>query len=309
MSSPEAPKGQNNQKFTEEFLEFKRIDHRSSPLTLDAYRRDLRALMQWCSGQALETLTKADIRKYVADMKEKGFADTTIRRQGSTFNQFFTFLIDEAKVDGLNRSPIRGFKFPITNQEEANHLEPEQRKQLFDYLERNTKDGMGKLLLALFGLLYYAGLRVTEGVTRTFEDIFEDGGHQRLHILGKRNKERTAIIHSTAMKWLSIWLNVRPEIELNPNYLFIHPSRKTPISRKFVWRHLKGALHKAGLDEETVLRTSPHSLRHTRASDLRRAGYDMLIIKRFLGHASVRTTEIYTHIEDPEVDAAILGVD
>jgi site-specific recombinase XerD len=295
--------------FINDFLEFKKIDHHCSPLTIDAYRRDLHALQRWW-GHPLETLSKADMRRYVADMEVKGMSDATIKRQWSTFTQFFAYLIDEAEIDGLARSPTRGFKFPINDREESFHLEPEQRKQLFDYLiEESVKSSIGKLDLSLFGLLYYAGLRVSEGVTRTFEDMYTDeNGHPRLHIIGKRNKERVVVIHPTALKWLQDWFDARPQIVLNPDYLFIHPARKQVISRKLAWRRLKTAMQNAGLDEETIKQTSPHTLRHTRATDLRKGGYDLLVIRRFLGHSSVRTTEIYTHIEDPEVDKAVLGV-
>ena len=296
--------------FVEEFLEFKKIDHRCSPLTLDAYRRDLYALGQVFPEHVVETLTKADLRHYVADMQEKGAADATIRRRWSALTQYFSYLIDEAKVAELTSVPTRGFKFPISSREEAFHLVPEQRRQLFEFLElRAERDAMGTLDLALYGLLYYAGLRVTEGVSRTFADLYEEDGHRRLHVLGKRNKEREVVLHPMAVEWLDAWLSVRPDVAQEPNYLFVHPSRRQVVSRKLAWRRLKQKMREAGLDEDTVQRTSPHTLRHTRASDIRREGYDMLVIQRFLGHASVRTTEIYTHVQDAEVDNAVLGVD
>lgn len=289
------------------FLDFKRIDHRCSPLTLAAYQNDLEALAEWGRGHriSLAKLTKVDMRRFVSEMQKQGLADTTIRRRWSTWSQFFAYLIDEVELDDLKRSPTRGFRFPVTDTREAFHLQPEQRKQLFRHLENKATNALGKLDLALFGLLYYAGLRVSEGISRTFDDVQEGGN--RLIVVGKRNKKRVVAIHPTARLWLEEWLAVRPVVE--DRHLFIHPSRKKPMSRRLAGRRLKKALAAAGLGEEIVKRTSPHTLRHTRATDLRRAGYDLLVIRRFLGHAFVKTTEIYTHVDDPEVDEAVLKVD
>jgi|ETNmetMinimDraft_2_1059921.scaffolds.fasta_scaffold83167_2 site-specific recombinase XerD len=124
MSRSKAQKQENVMRLFGDFLEFKLIDHRCSPLTLSAYKQDLHALEQWCSIQALENPTKADMRRFVADMKKKGLADSTVKRRWSAYNQFFDYLIDEEKVEGLTRSPTRGFKHPIIDQEEAFHLEP-----------------------------------------------------------------------------------------------------------------------------------------------------------------------------------------
>lgn len=308
MLNSDVPKSGIILRFIGEFLEFKQIDHQCSSLTLAAYTHDLHALAQWCSSQAVEIPTKADMRRFVADMKTTGLADSTVKRRWSAYNQFFNYLIDEELVEELTRSPTRGFKHTINDREESFHLEPEQRKQFFEYLEKNAKKVIGKLDLALFGLLYYAGLRVTEGVTRTFQDLHEDSGHWRLHVLGKRNKERDVVVHPTAFKWLDEWLKARPDIK-DSSYLFIHPSHKKVVSRRLVGRRLKKVLRQAGLDEETVKRTSPHSLRHSRASDLSREGYRSSLIQRFLGHSHLRTTGIYIHVADPEVDAAVLGVD
>lgn len=294
--------------FLQEFIEFKRIDHRCSPLTVEAYQRDLHALAQWASGRPVEGLGKADLRTYVSDMQARGMADTTLRRRWSAIKQYFGFLLDEVEVEGLTRVPMRGFKFAYSNKEESFHLEPEQRRQLFAHLEAGAAIPIGKLDLALFGLLYFAGLRVTEGVSRTFADLSEEGGQRRLHVLGKRSKVRDVVLHPQAVAWLEAWLAVRPDV-VGESHLFLHPSRRRVVSRKLAWRRLKQVMRKAGLDEEIVERTSPHTLRHTRATDLLNARVDLLIIRTFLGHSDVKTTQIYAHVTDPAVDAAVLGVD
>jgi len=162
-------------------------------------------------------------------------------------------------------------------------------------------------------LLYFAALRVSEGVSRTYNDLYEEGGHRRLHVIGKRSKEREVVLHPQAISWLEAWLEVRPDIVLNPDYLFLHPSRETVVSRKLVWSRLKKAVHDAGFDKEIVNQVSPHTMRHSRASDLKRADYPPPVIQRLLGHSSVQTTEIYLHPDekkvDKEVDDAVLGVD
>jgi site-specific recombinase XerD len=294
--------------FIEQFLAFKQIDHGATSLTLDAYRQDLHALADWASGRPVESLGKADLRTFVADMQARGLADATLRRRWSAFRQYFAFLIDEAELEDLARTPTRGFKFSRADYEEAFHLEPEQRRQLFEHLEQKANTPIGKLDLALFGLLYFAGLRVTEGVSRTFADLSEESGQRRLHVLGKRNKVRSVVLHPQAVEWLEAWLAVRPQVEGEP-HLFLHPSRRRVVSRKLAWRRLKQSMRKAGLGEEAVQRTSPHTLRHTRATDLLNAGVDLLVIRTFLGHSDVKTTQIYAHVTDPAVDAAVLGVD
>ena len=295
-------------RFLHEFIDFKRIDHRSSPLTLDAYRRDLHSLAKWASDRPVETLEKGDLRQFVSDMQGQGLADATLRRRWSSFRQYYSFIRDEGLVEDLVSTPTRGFKFTKTDEVESFHLEPEQRQQLFGHLEQRVDTPIGKMDRALFGLLYFAALRVTEGVSRTFEDIYEEGGHRRLHVLGKRSKVRDVVLHPKAVEWLEAWLEVRPAVEADP-HLFIHPSRRRPVSRNLAWRRLKNAMQDAGLGEDAVQRTSPHTLRHTRATDLMNAGVDLILICSFLGHSDVKTTQIYTHVTDPAVDAAVLGVD
>jgi len=295
-------------RFLQEFIDYKRIDHRASPLTLEAYGRDLAALAQWASDRPVEDLGKADLRSYVADMQARGIANATLRRRWSAFRQYYDFVRDEGLVEDLVSAPTRGFKFSQADEEESFHLEPEQRWRLFEHLEECAGTPIGKLDLALFGVIYYGGLRVTEGVSRTFDDLYDENGHRRLHVLGKRNKVRNVVLHPKAMEWLEAWLEVRPDVEGDP-HLFIHPSRRTVVSRKLAWRRLKKAMRDAGLDEEVIRRSSLHTLRHTRATDLLNGEVDLMIICSFLGHADVRTTQIYTHVTDPAVDAAVLGVD
>lgn len=295
------------QAFIKDFLCYKKIDHQASVLSLDAYYRDLRTLVSFAGGQPLEKLTRADLRRYVVAMRAKGLADTTIRRQWSTFSQFFTFLMDEVEDAGVKKSPTKGFKFSNSEKQESFHLEIEERKQLFTHLQTSATTPKGKLDCALFGLLYYCGLRVTEGVTRRLCDIREDEhGHFRLDVVGKRNKRRTVVIHPTAYSWLTDWLHIRPDTS---DLVFIHPSTKNPVSRKLAWERLKGAMKKAGLSEDVVKKTGPHTLRHSRASDLHNAGYDLIVVRDFLGHSQIQTTGIYIHKTSPQVDSAVLGVD
>lgn len=289
--------------FLNEFLDSKRRKHRVSQLTLEAYASDL-TLLQHLTKTTLHQLDEPSIDELHIKLSASSISESTLRRRWSALNQFLQFLIATGRSD-LRHPPTAEYRNPITDREESYHLTPNERESFFEYLNVQT-NAIGLLDRAMFGLAYYCALRVTECITRTYSDLIE-GDTPRLHILGKRNKVRVVPVHSTAIESLNIWLEHRPESE--DQALFIHPTKtKKKLSRQFVWRRLKLVMKNAGLSQETISKSSPHTLRHTRASDLNRAGCDPLVISKFLGHSNLNTTSIYLHTTDHEIDKAVLEV-
>lgn len=147
------------------------------------------------------------------------------------------------------------------------------------------------------------GMRVSELVNLNHNSIQRDGPDIRVIIIGKGGKERMLKLNDKTSEALYMYLNLRPEIELHPEPLFINKSRKR-ISRKGVTELIRKYVREANLPPKTST-ISPHKLRHTLATLLLTNGENMRVVQEILGHSSIQTTQIYTHVTNVEKDKAL----
>lgn len=266
--------------------------HGRSEATIKAYRRDLTELAL-AAPLGLARLSSPDLRRHaLALRRDRGFARTTIRRKLAAYSSFFRFLQGMGEVD---TNPVRAVPKPPIKNTERPHLSIDEREQLFSYLGSSGRESIFNL--ALFGTIYYAGLRVSEACNLVLKDVSWQLDVLRLSVLGKGQKTRLVPLHSRASNWLNTWLDLKPKND----FLFVHPRFSRQLNRKFIWRRLKKVAVNAGLNSKIY----PHILRHSIATHLLEAGTDLAVIRRFLGHASVTTTQIYAHVTDSSIDAAI----
>ena len=284
-----------------QFLRHLDAERNASPHTLKAYREDLISLADYLADDsgvapAPTSITTTELRGYVAALAEAGFAKSSIARRLASVRSFYRFGQREGWAQSNPATPLRN---------------PRKSRKLPHFL---TTDEIGRLLAAppqkgmqgtrdraILETLYSAGLRVSELVGMNDDDLdFEQG---IVHVRGKGKKERLAPIGSYARRALQDWLAIRVLSPREPS------GRQAPVftnrfgtrlTTRSVGRMLEKYIAIAGLDG----RTSPHTLRHSFATHLLDRGADIRSVQELLGHKSLVTTQIYTHVSTSTLRAA-----
>ena len=290
------------QETTARFLRYLKIERNSSDYTIKSYREDLEILIEYFQDTLgrIPTpgeLTPQDLRTYVAALHQAGYAKSSVARRLASLRSFFRFAQREGLCDSNPAKPLRN---------------PRRERKLPHFL---TTDEVGKLLLApdisqpmgnrdraIFETLYSAGLRVSELVGIDLNDLdLEDG---LVRVRGKGKRERLAPLGSFAIKAIENWISNRAPADKQragddgaPLFLNKFGQRLTTRS---IGRMLEKYLKLTGLDS----RTSPHTIRHSFATHLLNGGADIRSVQELLGHKSLVTTQIYTHVSTAGLRAA-----
>lgn len=275
------------------FLRYLEVERNASPLTLKSYREDLELLLDYLQeafGRLPQPkeLTTLDLRGYVAWQTESGYAKTTIARRLASMRSLFRFAKREGLVESNPAKPLRN---PRRSRKLPHFLSSEELGRLLGAPPADTPLGLRDR--AILETMYSAGLRVSETVALSDGDLDLDEGVARVR--GKGRKQRLAPIGSYAAAALQRWLDVRslargePAGAAAPVFLNKFGRR---ITTRSVARMLEKYLRETGLDG----RTSPHTLRHSFATHLLDRGADIRSVQELLGHKSLVTTQIYTHV-------------
>ena len=275
------------------FLRFLSVERNAAALTIKSYREDLAALVDYLQ-QAYGRLpspgeiTPLDLRGYVSAMHEAGYAKTSVSRRLASLRTFYKF----AQREGLAESnPAKPLRNPRKDHKLPHFLSSDEIGKLLTTPPATSNQGLRDR--AILETMYSAGLRVSEVVGMNDGDLDLDEGVVRIR--GKGRRERFSPLGSFAMKALTRWLSKRslspkePQNELAPIFTNRFGRRLTTRS---VARMLEKYLKTSGLD----LRTSPHTLRHSFATHLLDRGADIRSVQELLGHKSLVTTQIYTHV-------------
>ncbi|HUY35025.1 MAG TPA: tyrosine recombinase XerC [Pirellulales bacterium] len=283
------------------FLQYLRVERNASALTIKSYREDLDALTAHLTerhGSAPEPggLTTLDLRGYLSGLHEQGYAKTTIARRLASLRSFFRFGQREGWTETNPAKPLRN---PRKSRSLPHFL---SSVELGTLLEAPVGDKpMGLRDRAILETLYSAGLRVSELVGLNDGDLDFAAGIVRVR--GKGKRERLSPVGSFAAKALARWLKVRvinPRESQGPEApVFVNKSGRRLTTRS-VGRLLEKYLAATGLDR----RTTPHTLRHSFATHLLDGGADIRSVQELLGHKSLVTTQIYTHLSTANLRAA-----
>jgi integrase/recombinase XerC len=294
------------------FLQYLAVERNASDLTIKSYREDMGQLIEYFSqtrGSAPKpsTITTADLRGYVSGMHEAGYAKTTVSRRLASLRSFFRFGQREGWADTNPAKPLRNPRKPRSL---PHFLSTEELGRLLESPPANDRQGIRDR--AILETLYSAGLRVSELVALNDDDV--DHAACVLHVRGKGKRERLAPIGSFAMKALKQYLAVRQSAapaakrdrvaarspdRVTSKPLFVNRFGRRLTTRS-VGRMLEKYLRVTGLDR----RTTPHTLRHSFATHLLDRGADIRSVQELLGHKSLVTTQIYTHVSTAGLRAA-----
>jgi len=268
---------------SEAFLDYLSVERGLSLNTIDAYRRDLLQYRKWLKGDILK-VDSTLIGEYVARLKERGYALSSVSRKLSVIRMFYRFLYMEGRI-GHNpleeiSSPRRGRKIPT-------YLSEKEVDTLLDVPSLDNLYGVRNR--AILEVLYGAGLRISELVGLNTTDLNLRKGW--LKVLGKGSKERLVPLGKKACSWIKKYLEEKGEGERGKAPLFCNRYGNR-ISRQSCWVIIKECARKSGLVKEI----SPHTLRHSFATHLLSRDADLRVVQELLGHTSIDTTQIYTHI-------------
>lgn len=292
MSARSAPSDESARAFlVERFQEFLLLEQGAAARTTEAYTRDLERLAVYCvtRGAAVPVeVTHALLREYVYHLKDLGLAPASIRRNVSAVRVYFRFLVAEGHLarDPSDRleTPKRWRSLPdvLTVQEVAHLLGAPRLEEPLAFRDR-----------AMLELAYGAGLRVSEWISLAARDVLFD--EALLRVFGKGSKERLVPIGRSAIGAVAVYMReLRPRLERGrgQGVLFLN-ARGEPLTRMGAWTILRKYVELAGIEK----RVSPHTLRHSFATHLLEGGADLRAVQEMLGHASIATTQIYTHVD------------
>jgi len=274
------------------FLQMMSVERGAAANTLDSYRRDLENLEVFLkrTNQRLETADTEDLRRYIKQIHDSGYAPRTAARRLSALKQFFKFLYGERI---RSDDPAYPLDTPKQGRPLPKFLTEEEVSQLLEQA-RTTTDAKGLRLSAMLEILYACGLRVSELVGLPLASFTRQSG--MLIVTGKGNKERMVPVTQKAIEAVQTYLAVRHEFvrkaQENP-WLFPSQSAKEGhVSRATFDKELRQLAIAAGITKKV----SPHILRHSFASHLLDHDVDLRSLQQMLGHADISTTTIYTHM-------------
>ena len=274
-----------------EFKSYLRIERSLSENTIDSYLRDVRKLAKFSEEKDLNELqiTKAEVKEFIASINKEVISARSQSRIISGIKAFYKYLIleDYLKVNPteLIESPRIGIKLPDT-------LSIEEIDSLISAIDLSHPQGERNR--AILEVLYSCGLRVSELTNLKLSNIrFKEG---YVKVLGKGNKERFAPIGSSAIKFLNIYLNKirnHQDIKKGSEDIIFLNRRGNKLTRVMIFTIIKQLAEKIGMNKKI----SPHTFRHSFATHLIEGGADLRAVQEMLGHESITTTEIYTHLD------------
>lgn len=227
--------------------------------------------------------TREAIQEFLACQREKGFAASTVARRMIALKVFFKFLRREGEIP---QNIALYLQTPKQWKTLPEYLTEEEVLRLIE-IQDETPDGIRDR--ALFELLYSSGLRVSELCGMKIYDV-ED---QYVKVMGKGGKERVVPLGGPALKAIDRYLHeIRSQYDSEKNPILFLTNRGKPITRIFVWQRIKVRAKEAGITKNI----SPHTLRHTFATHLLDNGADLRVIQEMLGHATIASTDRYTHV-------------
>ena len=276
-----------------QFQGYLRLEKSLSPNSVEAYVRDTTKLQQFLVLRQLHMgplqVTTVVLREFLATLQGLGLSATSQARTLSGLKAFFNFLIME---DLLKLDPTDTLEAPKTGRHLPDTLSYPEIEQLLAIIDLSTDEGLRAR--ALLEVMYSSGLRVSELCDLRLSNMYAEQGFVK--VVGKGNKERLVPIGREALKHLNFYLSgVRGHLDIKPgseDFAFLS-QRGRPLSRITVFTTLKKLAEQAGL-RKTI---SPHTLRHSFATHLIEGGADLRAVQEMLGHASITTTEIYTHLD------------
>ena len=274
--------------FVTQYLDGIRQSQRRSGKTIEAYQRDLRqATIFFGEDTDIRALDTLSVISWVRSLSSQRITGRSIGRKLSALRGLFQEALNQRLIES---NPATNVRAPKAGKHLPNTLSPDAMQRLLDSpIDPNDIEAIRDQ--AIYELLYSSGLRLAEALGLTISDVH--GIPEELRILGKGNKERIVPVGKKARDALSQWMEQRSEWDrAQTDRLFITKKGQS-VSPRTIQRRLDLRAKAAGLDQHV----HPHALRHSAATHLLESSGDLRVIQEFLGHQSLTTTQIYTHLD------------
>lgn len=272
------------------FLDYLKNERNFSQHTYGSYALDLKQLDSFLDERKMSDIssfTRTDARAFLVKLEEEGLSRKSVARKISCYRSFYSYLI-KSKLIKVNH--WAGISLPKITKKLPNFLYPEEIDLLLGIPDLKSPSGLRDK--AILEVLYASGMRVSELVKLNISDVDKDDGE--ILVSGKGSKERIVLIGGPAMDALKDYLKYgRSKLVKSTSNRAIFLGRfGTRITSRSVERIIQKHIKKAGIDKKI----SPHSLRHSFATHMLERGADLRTVQELLGHASLSTTQIYTHV-------------
>lgn len=290
------------QQAVEQFLNYTTVERGLSPNTLAAYRNDLTQFVEFLQSHdsslkgngSWKRIGTEALTAFVLDLHERGYSDKTKTRKVASTKALFGFLLEEGVID---KNPMEDFSSPGTGESLPETLSVEEVEALLSVGEAGTPISLRDR--AIIEVMYATGVRVSELVSLDIDDVDLDESFVRC--MGKGSKERIIPLHDEAVATVKEYLeDGRPSLAGSAAGRALFVSRKGGrLTRQAVWLILKARAQAAGIQRKIT----PHTLRHSFATHLLIGGAPLRHVQELLGHASITTTQVYTHLTNEHVRA------
>jgi len=275
------------------FLNYLRLEKSLSANSLEAYSADVAKLQRFAEmslgGKSPDQITLDDVRGFLSMLHEVGIASTSQARIISGLKSFYGYLLLEKEVKS---DPLELIDTPRIGRHLPDVLGVTEMDQILGAVDLSKPEGTRNR--AMLEMLYSCGLRVSELIDVRISCLHAHEGF--LRVIGKGNKERLVPIGSTALQWVGYYCEQTRNHQAikigQEDYLFLN-RRGSKLSRMMVFNIIREQVQKSGIQKQI----SPHTFRHSFATHLVEAGADLRAVQEMLGHASITTTEIYTHLD------------
>ncbi len=280
--------GANAQHWIGRFLQHLSIERRMSSHTASAYRKDLNTFADFCNSQSIEGWRQVDgyhVRSFAMSEHRRGIAPRSIQRRLSAVRSFFRYLLREGE---LRANPAAEVQAPKAKKRLPATIDADQMARLLE-VESETQLGMRDA--AIMELFYSSGLRLAELVTLDLEEL--DLQDRSVRVTGKGNKTRIVPLGSKALHALKGWLAQRAVIaDVAERAVFVGQR-----GRRLGARAIQLRVEHWGKMQGLSVRVHPHLFRHSFATHLLESSQDLRAVQELLGHASISTTQVYTHLD------------
>lgn len=291
------------EKYTRLFLENIMSEEGLALNTAISYKQDLNDLSSYFTKKRLDirSVKEDDLKEYISFLKSQGYSSKTVNRKISSTKHFLKFLYSERIT---SQNPSVGLTLLKTQKSLPKYLSRKEIKKLFSQIEKGI-DFQSVRVNCFLEILYATGLRVSELAGLPLSSVINSGKiRQVISVIGKGKKERLVPLNQKATEAIENYISMRNDFDYmkKSKFLFASKSAQGHITRQTIFNNLKDIALKAGIMPSKI---SPHVLRHSFASHLLDNGADLRLVQDLLGHSSISTTQIYTHIMPEKLKSAV----
>lgn len=288
------------QQLLRRYYQYLKLEKGASPNTIDAYQRDLDKFLSFIKdeGLTIDTVRLTNLHQFSAILTDVGISPVSLSRILSGVRSFYHFLV---LGDIIPVNPTEELEFPKTPRHLPDVLTTEEVDAIEAAIDLSQAEGQRNK--AMIEVLFSCGLRVSELVELRLSNLYLD--EEFIRVEGKGSKQRLVPISGQAIHELKLYFldrNLLPIPSEFQDYVFVSFRRKRPLTRNMVFLIIKDLVARAGI-RKTV---SPHTFRHSFATSLLEGGANLRAIQAMLGHETIATTQIYTHIDTSHLRQEIL---